>query len=121
MTGKAVASLVLISDWSKAGSGFCLYEVCCDCTTKWPTEDTDKDSKGIKQLCCPDEWRLIMAGGRYNSSTESGYSPIEGEMLGIASVLHKCRYFILGHTKMRVVTDHRPIVHFLGDKSRVDY
>lgn len=58
---KSGASLILISDWSKAGSGFCLYEVCCDCAIKWPNGDTDKDIKGIKQLCCPVKCRLIMA------------------------------------------------------------
>ena len=37
-----------------------------------------------------------MAGGRFNSETESNYAPLEGELLGIASALHKSRYFTSG-------------------------
>ena len=106
--------LVIISDWSKEGSGFTLYEVTCSHPEAWNTESDD----GIKILCCPDQWRLIMAGGRFNTSTEAGYAPVEGELLGIASALHKTRYFISGHPKVTIVTDHKPILNFLQDRSR---
>ena len=46
------------------------------------------------------------------------YASIEGELLGIALALHKCSYFILGHPRMKIVTDHKPIVHFRSDKSQ---
>ena len=83
--------LVVISDWSKSGSGFTLYEVNCEHPKTWDVQKND-----IQILCCPDQWRLIMAGGRFNSDTEAGYAPVEGELLGIASALHKTRYFVSG-------------------------
>ena len=84
LTSHGNTPLVIISDWSKSGSGFTLYEVTCDHLKNW-----DFKSKDIDTLCCPDKWRLIMAGGRFNSETEAGYAPVEGELLGIASALHK--------------------------------
>ena len=92
-----------------------LYEVICNCPEKW---QPDNESYEFKTMCCPDKWRLIMAGGRYNSATEAGYAPVEGELLGIASALHRKRYFISGHPRVQVITDHRPLVNFLTDLSR---
>ena len=59
-----------------------------------------------------------MAGGRYNSITEAGYTPVEGELLGIASALHKTRYFISGHPKVTVITDHKPNLNLLQDRTK---
>ena len=70
LTSHGGTPLTLISDWSKAGSGFTLYEVTCQ--------------------------HLIMAGGRFNNETEAGYAPVKGELLGIAAALHKSRYFVSG-------------------------
>ena len=105
--------LVIISDWSKAGSGFTLYEVTCDHPKDWDIENND-----VEILCCPEGWCMIMAGGRYNNATEAGYVPVEGELLGIASALHKSRYFVSGHPWVTVVTDHKPILNLLQDRTR---
>ena len=102
LTSHTDTPLVVISDWSKAGSGFTLYEATCKHPKEW-----DVLSKEVKVLCCPSDWRLIMAGGRYNNETEAGYAPMEGELLGIASALHKSRYFVSGHSWVTVVTDHK--------------
>ena len=59
-----------------------------------------------------------MAGGRFNTTTEAGYAPVEGELLGIASALHKTRYFVSGHPKVTIITDHKPILNLLQDRSR---
>ena len=59
-----------------------------------------------------------MAGGRFNSETEAGYAPVEGELLGIASALHKSRYFVSGHPNVTVVTDHKPILNLLQNRTR---
>ena len=59
-----------------------------------------------------------MAGGRFNTETEAGYAPIEGELLGIASALHKTRYFVSGHPDVTVITDHKPILNLLQDRTR---
>ena len=73
LTSHSDTPLVLISDWSKSGSGFTLYEVTCEHPKKWNVLKDD-----VKTLCCPEHWRMIMAGGRFNSETESGYAPVEG-------------------------------------------
>ena len=59
-----------------------------------------------------------MAGGRFNSETEAGYAPIKGELLGIASALHKSRYFTSGHPNLTIITDHKPICNLLNDETR---
>jgi hypothetical protein len=115
LTSHSETPLVIISDWSKKGSGYTLYEVTCDHAPKWDTESEDSD---IKILCCPDKWRMIMAGGRFNSETEAGYAPVEGELLGIASALHKSRYFVSGHPNVTVITDHKPILNLLQNRTR---
>ena len=87
----------------------------CSHAEKWDTESEDSD---IKILCCPNDWRMIMAGGRFFSQTEAGYAPVEGELLGIASALHKSRYFVSGHPNVTVITDHKPIVNLLQNRTR---
>ena len=114
LTSHGDTPLVMLSDWSKAGSGYTLYEVTCGHPDSWDVRN-DK----IKTLCCPDKWRLIMAGGRFNSDTEAGYAPVEGELLGIASALHKSRYFVSGHPNLTIVTDHKPLLNLLQDRSRI--
>ena len=59
-----------------------------------------------------------MAGGRFNSETEANYAPLEGELLGIASALHKSRYFTSGHPNLTVFTDHKPICNMFNDVTR---
>jgi hypothetical protein len=54
-----------------------------------------------------------MAGGRFNTDCESRYSPIEGELLGIACALHKTRYLTNGSSRLTILTDHKPLVGFL--------
>ena len=53
-----------------------------------------------------------MAGGRFNSETEAGYAPVEGELLGIT------RYFVSGHPDVTVITDHKPILNLLQNRTR---
>ena len=108
LTSHSETPLVIISDWSKKGSGFTLYEVTCGHTKTW---DTKSEESNIKILCCPNNWRMIMAGGRFNTETEAGYAPVEGELLGIASALHKSRYFVSGHPEVTIITDHNSQAH----------
>ena len=86
LTSHGNTPLVIISDWSKSGSGFTLYEVTCPHPKGWKVKESE-----VKTIFCPDKFRMIMAGGRFNSKTESGYAPVEGELLGITSALHKTR------------------------------
>ena len=73
LTSHGDTPLVIISDWSKSGLGFTLYEVTCEHPKDWDVKEKD-----VKTLCCPDKRRFIMAGGRFNNATEAGYAPVEG-------------------------------------------
>jgi hypothetical protein len=100
--------LVLMSDWSKLGTGFCLYQISCNC---------GENDKGIRPAyepgCCETGWELIMARGRFNTSCEEWYSPVEGELLGIACALHKTHYLTHGSSRLIILTDHKLLVGFL--------
>ena len=45
------------------------------------------------------------------------YTPIEGEALAVAWSLEQTRYFTQGCRKLLVVTDHKPLVKILGDRT----
>ena len=62
---------ILAVDWSKHGVGFMLLQKSYQCKAV----DNHK--------CCPTGWKLVLAGGRFTTPTESRYSPVEGEALAI--------------------------------------
>ena len=55
-------------DWSRRGIGYFLLQQHCAC------------SSGIPD-CCPDGWRITLAGSRFLSSAEQRYAAIEAEAL----------------------------------------
>ena len=52
LTSHTNTPLVMISDWSKSGSGFTLYEVTCEHPNQWKKDKVDKP---LETLCCPEE------------------------------------------------------------------
>ena len=70
--------------------------------------------------CCSDGWKLCLVGSRFTTPTESRYAPVEGEALAVAYALHQTRYYILGCSSLIVVTDHKPLVQILNDRSLTD-
>jgi hypothetical protein len=66
--------------------------------------------------CCRELWRIINCGGTFNTPSESRFAPIEGELLGITKALHKARYYIMGHSNLHIVTDHKPLEKFLENE-----
>jgi hypothetical protein len=48
---------------------------------------------------------------------EADYARIEGECLGVASALHKTRYYTQGCNKLLIGTDHKPLLSVLNDRS----
>ena len=52
----------LQTDWSKAGVGYLLLQKYCKC----PDENTP--------VCCTNGWKLVFAGSRFTTPTESRYS-----------------------------------------------
>ena len=91
-------------DWSKLGIGYFLSQKHCDCATTLPG-------------CCDDGWKITLAGSRFLTPTEQRYAPIEGEALAVAWGLEQSRYFTQGCDDLVVVTDHKPLVKILGDRT----
>ena len=91
-------------DWSTRGIGYFLLQQHCSCTSHLPD-------------CCQGGWKVTLAGSRFLSSAEQRYAPIEGEALAVAWGLEHTRYFTQGCDDLLVVTDHKPLVKILGDRT----
>ena len=91
-------------DWSQRGIGYFLLQKHCQCASRTPE-------------CCIDGWKITLAGSRFLSSAEQRYAPVEGEALAVAWSLEQTKYFTQGCTKLIVVTDHKPLVKILGDRT----
>ena len=92
------------TDWSKEGMGYYLIQKTCRCPL-------------IDPACCPDGWRMTLAGSRFNSSAESRYAPVEGEALAVAWALEQSKFFTQGCDSLTVATDHKPLVKLFGDRT----
>lgn len=91
-------------DWSKRGIGYFLLQKHCHCPV-------------IEPECCSTGWMITLAGSRFLTSAEERYAPIEGEALAVAWGLEQSRYFTMGCPNLIVITDHRPLVKVLGDRT----
>ena len=91
-------------DWSKRGVGYFLLQQNCSCPSGIPD-------------CCHDGWRITLAGSRFLSAAEQRYAAIEGEALAVAWGLEQTRYFTQGCDNLVVITDHKPLVKILGDRT----
>ena len=92
---------VLATDWSKAAVGCWLAQKQCKCPTELPN-------------CCPQGWQTVFATSKFNSPAVARYHPIEGEAYAAAWALERCRLFTLGHPKLTLAVDHRPLLAILG-------
>jgi hypothetical protein len=91
-------------DWSSRGIGYFLLQQHCHCSVGLPD-------------CCPNGWKVTLAGSRFLAAAEQRYAAIEGEALAIAWGLEQTRYFTLGCAQLLVVTDHKPLVKIFGDRT----
>ena len=97
----------LSPDWSLAGVGYWLRQKHCRCQSLTPG-------------CCPDGWRITLAGSRFLRAAEQRYAPVEGEALAVAWALEDSRFFTMGCSDLVVASDHKPLVKLLGDKALDD-
>ena len=97
----------LVTDWSKEGIGFWLFQKHCDCPSSRP-------------FCCKTGWKITLVGSRFTSAAESRYAPVEGEALAVVDALHKARHFVLGCPDLTVAVDHKPLLKTFGDRSLDD-
>ena len=80
----------LCTDWSKLGVGYFISQKYCRCLE-------------ITPICCTTGWRVCMVGLPFNSQEEAAtYAPIEGECLGMASAIHKTKFYTQGCDKLLV-------------------
>ena len=91
-------------DWSNQGIGYFLLQQNCKCQAGIPG-------------CCSDGWKITLAGSRFLTPAEGRYAAIEGEALAVAWGLEQTRYFTQGCNDLLVVTDHKPLVKILGDRT----
>ena len=91
-------------DWSKRGIGYFLSQKHCSCETSLPG-------------CCENGWKVTLAGSRFLHGAEQRYAAVEGEALAVAWGLEQTKYFTQGCDSLRVVTDHKPLVKLLGDRT----
>merc|ERR1712082_176615 len=99
------AHTCLVTDWSKKGVGYVLWQKRCSCSTIHPT-------------CCKTGWVLILCGSRYCTPAESRYQPIEGELLAVVWALEKTKQYMLGCERLLVLVDHKPL---LGLMTRLEH
>ena len=64
--------------------------------------------------------RLLEAGSRFISETESRYAMVELELLAVTWALKKCKVFLSGQEHFRVITDHRPLIPILNSQNLSD-
>ena len=91
-------------DWSKLGIGYYLSQKHCFCPSDLPD-------------CCNNGWKVTLVGSRFLHGAEQRYAPIEGEALAVAWGLEQTKYFTQGCDNLLVVTDHKPLVKILGDRT----
>ena len=95
---------MLQCDWSKQGVGYILLQKHCSCPMKSAPH------------CCPQGWKIVFAGSRFNTPPESRYSPTEGEALAVSWALKNARYYTEGCPDLLVVTDHKPLLGIFSDR-----
>ena len=84
-------------DWSKCGIGYFLLQQHCSCPSGVPD-------------CCPEGWRITVAGSGFLNSAEQRYAAIGGEALAVAWGLEQTRYFTQGCDNLVIVINHKPLI-----------
>ena len=84
-----------MTDWSKTGIGFVLYQKHCKCATMEKVPH-----------CGEDHWKLVFAGSRFTNDAESRYAPFEGEVMALVYGLESTRMYMLGNDKLFIGLDH---------------
>lgn len=60
------------------------------------------------------DWRVVQAGSRFLTDTESRYAVIELECLAVAWAIKKYHLFLAGLDHFMVITDHSPLIPILN-------
>ena len=95
------APTILATDWSKSAVGCWLVQKFCSCQATLPG-------------CCHTGWQTVHVASKFNSPAVAGYHPIEGEAFAAVWALEKLKIFVLGHPKLTLAIDHKPLISILG-------
>ncbi len=60
---------------------------------------------------------VTLAGSRFLSPAERRYAPIQGAALAVAWGQEQSKYFTQGYNDLLVITDHKPLVKVMGDRT----
>ena len=90
--------MCLQTEWSKSGIRYLLLLKYCNCS--------DKNTSA----CCSEGWKLVFAGSKFTTPSESWYSPTEEKALAGAWSLENARMFILGCLEVITTKDHKPLL-----------
>ena len=93
----------LRTDGSCKGIGYFLFQQHCSCSSG-------------EFGCCPDGWRITLAGSRFLRDSEVNYAPGEGEGLGVAWGLEQTKFFTLGCNNLKVIVDHKPLIPIFSNR-----
>ena len=91
-------------DWSCQGIGYFLSQKYCECDSQLPD-------------CCEDGWKVTLVVPRFLHGAEQRYAPVEGEALAVAWGLEQSKFFTQGCDDLIIMTDHKPLVKLLGDRT----
>ena len=89
------------------GTGFTRTTAQCSCNA-------------LAHGCCPNGWRVTLAGSRFLRDAEKRYAPIEGEALAVAWALEDSRFLTMGCHDLVIASDHKPLSKILGDRELAD-
>ena len=67
--------------------------------------------------CCQGGWKVTLVGSRFLHGAEQRYAAVEGEAQAVEWGLEQTKYFTQGCDDLIVVTDHKPLVKLLGDRT----
>ena len=70
----------------------------------------------LEQKQTDETWRVVQAGSRFVTDTESRYAAVELELASVAWAFYKYRLFLAGLPHFDLYVDHRPLVPIINSK-----
>ena len=62
-------------------------------------------------------WKLVQAGSRFITETESNYAMVELELLAVVWAMRKCRIYLQGLPNFELIVDHKPLESILNTQT----
>ena len=62
-------------------------------------------------------WKLVQAGSRFITETESNYAMVELKLLAVVCAMRKCRIYLQGLPNFELIVDHKPLKSILNTQT----